>query len=575
MPPSSLTPTLTRPPDELRRGFSLLRTRQDLADLLEIPDSQLVYMLYWGRHHYPYRTFCIAKKSGGLREIAAPAPSLGIVQSKLKAILELIYTPKSVTHGFVPSRGILSNALRHTGKRFVLNVDLQDFFPSINFGRVRGMFMARPYELPPAVATVLAQICCHDNQLPQGAPTSPIVSNMIASKLDSQLNGLAREHRCLYTRYADDLTFSTARLSFPGELADPQNGWCGSSLKLGTELVSVIESNGFRVNPRKQRLQLRGQHQEVTGVTVNKFPNVSRTFVRQIRAMIHACERYGLDEANREFRDKYDRRSRVPGTNPPHITRVIRGKLDFLAMLKGPGDAVYRRLAHRLHMVAPHAIEDPPDHPPGGAHVPPHRIWQHWYEQYHARVFLVAIRKDDRELAGTGFVWHHKVFVTAAHNLDGDINCPALTKQDSYTRVTFYAHPNCSAGVDAAIVLLPQDAPQFRGDLPISTAPPTPGEPVVALGYATIPMRQPSLGIYPGYVESITQDYGGNVQWIQVGIETAGGLSGAPVIDRGGRLVGIVTEQTFERTDDHDIPRRAFHHVLPARYLTEIDFPTD
>src|SRR5205814_3311637 len=119
---------------------------------------------------------------------------------------------------FIPARSILTNAKPHLRQKFVLNVDLKDFFPTINFGRVRGVLIAKPYCLLPHIATYIARICCRDNALPQGAPTSPIISNMICSRLDRQLLRLARQYRCVYTRYADDLTFSTSMPRFPGAL---------------------------------------------------------------------------------------------------------------------------------------------------------------------------------------------------------------------------------------------------------------------------------------------------------------------------------------------------------------------
>ena len=189
---SALSLELSLKPEELRQRFFSLHTAQDVADLLEVQHGHLVYMLYWGRRRYPYRTFHIRKKSGGVREISAPPRSLGILQSKLNTVLQLVYPPKPSAHGFVSERSILSNAMCHTGKRFVLNIDLEDFFPSVNFGRVRGMFMAHPYKLDQSAATVLARISCDNNRLPQGAPTSPIVSNMVCARLDGELQELAK-----------------------------------------------------------------------------------------------------------------------------------------------------------------------------------------------------------------------------------------------------------------------------------------------------------------------------------------------------------------------------------------------
>jgi RNA-directed DNA polymerase len=560
---------LTRDAEELKRLFFSLRTARDVANLLEIAYEHLIHILYRAPDRYPYRTFQIPKRSGGAREISAPPPSLGILQSKLNTVLQVVYPPKPSAHGFVTGRSIRSNAREHVGKRFVLNIDLEDFFPSINFGRVRGMFMAHPYRLEPAVATVLAQICCHNNQLPQGAPTSPILSNMVCARLDGELQRLAQKHRCMYTRYADDLTFSTTLRTFPEQLADPEAGWTGEGLALGQELRSVIESNGFRVNTRKQRLQFRNWRQDVTGLTVNKFPNVPRRFVRQVRAMLHAWERYGLEAAEQEFRQKpkYDRRSRRPDAPPPSFGRVLRGKLDFLKMVKGESDTTYRRLRNKLHALDPDLIGEAPEEPPAHAD----EQWSHYFEKYKNLVFHVVLRKDGDEFGGTAFVWRGRTLATAAHNLDGEVEVsPPLPEGQPVPASAIVFHPRRDEQVDVAVLQLPEGVGPLRGQIPVRTSPVNPGEQVAALGYPSIPRRQPALAILTGHVESRALNYAGTVDTVQVSIKISGGMSGGPVIDRGGRLVGIAMEQTFEHTEG-GVPARAFHHVLPVRYLREID----
>jgi RNA-directed DNA polymerase len=246
-------------------------------------------------------------------------------------------------------KSIVTNAQRHANKRYVLNIDLENFFPSINFGRVRGMFMAVPYERSPEVATVLAQIACHDNQLPQGAPTSTVVSNMLCAKLDSEMQRLAKEAKSTYTRYVDDITFSTTLKRFPEQLAQVDYDQdLPVLIDLGKPLVSRIKHNGFRINPEKVRLQLENQHQEVTGLTVNEFPNVDRRFVRQIRAMLHAWRKYGLEAAEKEYLTKYATERRTRSGSPPRYRDVVRGKIAFLGSVKGKDDPVYRKYLRQL-----------------------------------------------------------------------------------------------------------------------------------------------------------------------------------------------------------------------------------
>lgn len=341
-------PSLTRDPAEVRALFFSCQTGRDIADVLEVAYGHLVYILFGSRARYSYTTFEIPKRRGGTRTIEVPASSVHILQSKLNEILQLVYVLKPAANGFIRQRSILTNARRHAGKRYVLNVDLEDFFPSINFGRVWGVFQARPYQLGKEAATYLARICCNGDHLPQGSPASPMVSNLVSARLDGELTQLAKRFKCDYTRYADDITFSTTRSMFPSELADATDGWMGASLRLGQELVAVIESNGFRINVNKQRLQSSGRHQEVTGLTVNEFANVPRRFVRRVRGMIHAWDKFGLDAAEAEFLAKYASR-RHPDAEPQSFVRVLKGRLEFIRMVKGEADPVVRNLANRLH----------------------------------------------------------------------------------------------------------------------------------------------------------------------------------------------------------------------------------
>jgi RNA-directed DNA polymerase len=299
-----------------------------------------------------YSEFHIPKKMGGKRTILAPVSSLKIIQAKLAQVLQAVYIPRATVHGFTLNRSILTNARLHANKRWVFNVDIEEFFPSINFGRVRGMFSSPPYSLPPNVATVLAQIACFSNQLPQGAPTSPIISNMICSKLDSQLRRLAIESRCVYTRYADDLTLSTTLRRFPGNLATLTDT---GSVEAGPQLVQLIAQNGFTLNIAKARLQSQHQRQEVTGLTTNLFPNIQRRYLHQVRAMLHDWKRHGEVIAfQRHFAlEPYRRRE---GTTATAFHSIVKGKIDFLGMIKGRNDPSYRKFLYEYAGLNPDFI---------------------------------------------------------------------------------------------------------------------------------------------------------------------------------------------------------------------------
>ena len=325
--------------EELRAGFAGLRSRADVAGLLRVPTSFLTLVLYRHGVDSYYRQWEIGKKSGGTRTIMAPTSSLYVLQHRLNRVLQSVYRPRPCVHGFVRNRSIVTNAEGHLRKKYVLNVDLEDFFPSLNYGRVRGVLMSRPFNCGAEAATTMAQIACVGGALPIGGPTSPVLSNMICMRLDGDLMRLARKHQCWYTRYADDLTFSTRKRSFPNELGEFDSE--SRRTTVGRELQTIIEGNGFAVNHGKSRLQTPDVRQAVTGVTVNAKLNTDRRYVRGIRAMLYSLETLGLDGAQAKLEQVYgkDRWTDMP----PDFLQVVQGKLAFLGMVRGADDPVVRR----------------------------------------------------------------------------------------------------------------------------------------------------------------------------------------------------------------------------------------
>jgi len=338
---------LTEFGQSLRNEFFNLKTPYDLAELLDVPESDLNYYLHELESSQTYQTFAIPKRSGGKRKIAAPIPELKVLQQRLNFVLQTVYDPMPSVHGFVWYRNIVTNSEPHAGKRFILNLDLKDFFSSIHFGRVRGLFMAKPYGLPPLVASILAELCCYNNRLPQGAPTSPVISNMICTKMDAQFQSLAKSCQCTYTRYADDLTFSTTRKKFPSNLAVIEGQEHYKQLLLGEAVIDIITQNGFAVNFKKVRLQNNDEHQEVTGLTSNEFPNVRRTLIREVRAMLHAWRKYGLENAEQHYQQKNSDTGRAPDKGPPNFKLALRGKINFIGMVRGEDDEIYQKYLHQ------------------------------------------------------------------------------------------------------------------------------------------------------------------------------------------------------------------------------------
>lgn len=301
--------------------LKVAKTKPQLADVLGVSPVFLTKCLYVVKPENQYHQFEIDKKSGGKRKITAPKTELKSLQSKLSELLmdcideinkskfpnSQQVSPKktiqqkkdpaaevlkikisnsairqpSLSHGFTRQRSILTNAVMHLGQKNVLNIDLENFFDSFNFGRVRGFFIKnKNFELSPSIATVIAQIACYKDTLPQGSPCSPVITNLITHHLDIRLASLANRYKCTYTRYADDITFSTRLSIFPPEIMrDTLNGFAP-----GKRLKRAIKHAGFSINERKTRIQYKNSRQDVTGLIVNKTLGVKSEYWRTARA---------------------------------------------------------------------------------------------------------------------------------------------------------------------------------------------------------------------------------------------------------------------------------------------------
>jgi len=272
----------------------------DLAAVLGYKPSALAYIIYRIPATRKYSTFTIPKRGDGEREICAPNEPLKTLQRRLANALyscreEIDAESKlrSISHGFRRKYSIITNARRHKRRRYVLNLDLLNFFPTFNFGRVRGFYISNEsFKLNEKVATIIAQIACFDNALPQGSPCSPIVADLIAHILDVRLVRLAKQYKLTYSRYADDLTFSTSHRDFPTPIAAPLTPG-SAEWELGSELLTAVEYAGFSVNPTKTRMQFRMSRQLVTGLTVNTKVNIRPEYYRRARAMCHTLFKTG------------------------------------------------------------------------------------------------------------------------------------------------------------------------------------------------------------------------------------------------------------------------------------------
>ena len=440
--------------DQIRTAFEKMQSREDLLHVLN-EAKPLVYgdkavpfdlkQLTWyanpklGRKRYA--EFKIKKKSGAERCIHAPVKGLKSLQKTLSFVLQCVYEPHNAAMGFVRDRSIVDNAKLHVGSKYVFNIDLKDFFPSVDQARVWKCFQLKPFNLNKAssvepqymkwedfkkehlktvepvtflkgkgrmftntpygtlyvannfdkekdkyillgssslktkagkslegtlwlvnkipdtsrldIANIIASLCCTEmeverknetgewekvkrNVLPQGAPTSPVITNIVCQKLDYLLSGVAKRFGLKYSRYADDITFSSMH-----NVYQPESVF----LK---ELHRIIAEQNFYIKESKTRLQKDGYRKEVTGLLVNEKANVQQRYIKQLRMWLYYWERYGYERASGFFLQQYIADKGHVKNGKPDMANVISGKLDYLKMVKGADNELYQKLKTRF-----------------------------------------------------------------------------------------------------------------------------------------------------------------------------------------------------------------------------------
>lgn len=360
------------------RVFPNIKTQEELLQLINDIHQQL-NADYYARKNQPvplikiktltyykdpklsgvrrYRKFTIPKKSGKDRQILAPAKGLKLIQQCLNEIFQALYEPNEYACGFVPKRNVSDGAKKHTNQPYVYNIDLKDFFDTIVFRRVKAVLALPPFNLKEdrePLSYIIASLCCHPRQfkiididgnekeetrvcLPQGAPTSPILTNIVCRSLDRHLAGLARRFNAQYSRYADDITFSCHYNIFKND---------SDFIK---EMQRIIEDEqNLTINTAKTRLKTYSQRQEVTGLIVNDKVNVTKQYVKQIRQWLYYWERYGIERAQQYFESNYVASSKKK-TTIPDIDNVIAGKLDYMRMIVGESNPAYKKLKERYN----------------------------------------------------------------------------------------------------------------------------------------------------------------------------------------------------------------------------------
>ena len=282
-----------------------------------------------------YHEFLIPKGNNKFRIINAPDDRLKYIQHKILDLLNNLYTIKNPVHGFVFKKSIITNANSHLKNNYILNMDIKDFFNTITQNRIIGLMHS--FGIPQDLSKIIANLCCLNGALPQGSPASPILSNMVCFKLDKLLINFSKKNRCIYTRYADDITFSSYHpmiiifnnIKFKsGKL---------SITDIGEDLKNIFLNNGFTINENKIHFADRNSRKIVTGIKVNVKLNLDRNYIRNIRAIFYSINKHELKKAEQILVDKCKKKIK--------LENYLKGKIIWIGNVRGKSDPIFIKYA--------------------------------------------------------------------------------------------------------------------------------------------------------------------------------------------------------------------------------------
>ncbi len=466
--------------------------------------------IWWFRGRM-YKDFPLFSKSGKSRIISAPDRRLKMLQRTIAPLLDQIYSPRNPVHGFVPDRSVRTNATSHLKSKFVVNLDVERFFPSISENRVAGLLKA--VGIDESVAVVVARLCTNQGVLPQGAPTSPVLSNMVCFKLDKELQAIAKAAHCIYTRYADDITFSSYQP--PGGLfaeGVPPTGNFVPDL-LSPRLIGAFTNNGFKLNPSKSHYGDKHSRRIVTGLKINSGLNVDRRFVRNIRSTLYSIETLGADTAQKKFEVEYGGKCR--------LSQHLKGEISWLGSVKGQSDPIFRAIAARFKSSFP---TQPIKVSPTRAQIRSRAVW-------------VIEHFEGKFAQGSAFFLKDVGLVTAAHCIEEALGQEIDVYHPSKPSNVFKARVRQHHTVrDLAILDHEIPAHEFF-ELEMVTRAPSLGDALTAVGY---PGYGPgdSLNVRSGHISSFAVKSA--VPLVEVTQKLTQGMSGGPVLDEDDKVAGVI-----------------------------------
>ncbi|MCA0997954.1 reverse transcriptase domain-containing protein [Alloyangia pacifica] len=487
-----------------------LRTLPVFLSDLGVSESEL--RLISAKKVEQYHLVSVRKRSGGMRTLSVPNERLKYIQKHTASLLAPLYQPRWCVQGFVKGRSALQNAQRHLGRKHLVKVDLKDYFNQVTVSRAKGVL--RYFELDAGVIDAILTFCTLFGKLPQGAPSSPLLANMVTFSLDQELVRYARTNRLKYTRYADDIvlsSFSKPRLLRPSVTAD----YCKLTIEdVQEDFAKIFSNQGFELNEEKMRYCGQRASRTVTGYTINEFANVPREHIRRIRSILNDIEKRGYPLAQRRFSETTH--------SIKSLKASLKGRLNWVSSTKGVSDPVYRRLALRFNGLFPDdCLEIGPDY----SKLAQLSTW-----------VIEAERKTNGvpEAQGTAFFLKGVGLVSAAHCLPGGCNYSVFNIDNpskTYPATIAKTHNH----IDLAILDHSIPAESYLA-LELSDRQANLGEEVFSWGY---PEHGPGKRITQksGRVSSKPRVSG--VDMYAVDMKLYQGTSGGPILNSSSAVIGV------------------------------------
>lgn len=296
------------------RGLPFLYDTHQLAAFLQMNRKRLFDLANHAHEHY--NRVELAQKNGKIRVLHVPDGALKAVQHQIQRNILMHFLPSPYATAYIRRRNLVDNAAPHVGKRYLLKLDITDFFGSIQFAQVYHSAFCTPY-FPKQVGVLLTRLCCWKGVLPQGAPTSPALSNLVMKDFDTHLGDWCQRHAIAYTRYCDDMTFSADRPLY----------------MVYQKVQTMLERMGFSLNEDKTCFVTRASRQSVTGLTVNETVSVSRPYKRRLRQELYYAQKFGLEDSLR-----HTQRGEFFTGDTPDVERYgnhLLGQVGFVLQVEG------------------------------------------------------------------------------------------------------------------------------------------------------------------------------------------------------------------------------------------------